>query len=285
VFATALLVTATTLILRAAIARQLGSAALGVYFLAARLAFLPAEVAGEVVGAVTFPVYVQLRGTPTALRRAFQGVLTGLGAILLPISAVVVVLATGLTDQVLGPRWVGAAPVIRILAIAGVLGLLGEVAVPLFHGMGRPRLVALLEVVQLLVVGGLVGALMRPFGLPGAAVAWLAAIMASLAVCVRLLGARLGRPLAGLGRQAAAVGASAVVAAATALGISALAPGAAGVLAAGFAGVTVALVMVVLVDRRLGLGLVADLARVFPQLEILQPGAHGSSAPSPAGTR
>lgn len=266
VFATALLITGTTLVLRATIARELDSGALGVYFLAARLAFMPAEIAAQVVGDVTFPVYVKLRATPVALLKAFQGVLTGLGALLLPIALVIAVLASRLTADLLGPGWDGAAPVIRVLAIVSVLGLVGDVAVPLFHGVGRPRLVTLLESIQFVLVGGLVTVLVRWLGLTGAAASWLVAVAVSLVVSVRLLRGLLRRPFDGLGARGLVVGAGAVLAAVVAAGVSAVVPGAVGVVAAALAGVGGSLALVWLADRRLALCMLDDLVRVFPRL-------------------
>ena len=68
--------------LRIVVSRQLGAEALGLYFLAAQLAFLPSEIASEVVGTVAFPLFARLQSNLKQAARAFQAILTGLMALL-----------------------------------------------------------------------------------------------------------------------------------------------------------------------------------------------------------
>jgi O-antigen/teichoic acid export membrane protein len=61
IFLTGLIAVFGGSILNVVISRQLGAVELGLYFLAAKLAFLPAELASEVAGSVAFPLYARLQ--------------------------------------------------------------------------------------------------------------------------------------------------------------------------------------------------------------------------------
>ncbi|MHC4103406.1 MAG: oligosaccharide flippase family protein, partial [Planctomycetota bacterium] len=61
IFLTGLIAVFGAMVLKVVISRQLGAVELGLYFLAAKLAFLPAELASEVAGSVAFPLYARLQ--------------------------------------------------------------------------------------------------------------------------------------------------------------------------------------------------------------------------------
>ena len=78
------------------ISRELGAAALGAYFLAAKVAFLPFEAAHAIVGNVAFPLFAQLRGDRARSTATFDRLLGMLTITLLPIYAIMFVLAPSL---------------------------------------------------------------------------------------------------------------------------------------------------------------------------------------------
>jgi len=166
-----------------AVSRLEGVAALGLYFLAMRVAFLPADIASAVVSAVAFPMFAKLRADEAGTARAFRTLLTGQAIVLVPGYAIMLVLAPAL-EGALGENWHGAAPVIQILAISGVTGLLGELALPLLKGRGRADRVFKLEVVQAGVLVAVLLPLVVRFGAPGAALAWLTGNVAALVVVI-----------------------------------------------------------------------------------------------------
>ncbi|MGH2524323.1 MAG: oligosaccharide flippase family protein, partial [Anaerolineales bacterium] len=123
IFVTSLVAMAGSSVLQAVISLRLGAAELGLYFLAAKLAFLPYEVASEVVGAVTFPLYARLRADVLQTALAFRAIVRGMAVLLIPVHTLIIALAPSLVRNVLGPRWAGAEPVIQVLALAGLVGL------------------------------------------------------------------------------------------------------------------------------------------------------------------
>lgn len=183
IFASGVLAVAGGALIQAVISRRLGAAELGLYYLAMKLAFLPSEVASQVVGRVAFPLYARLQGMPRRLAGAFRRLLAGQAAVLLPGYVLLILLAPWLAE-VLGEGWRGSAELLRWLALTGVIGLFGDTVVPLLQGVGRPERVTALELVQSLALIVLALWLVAPAGplgdpLRGAGVAWLGAVAAS----------------------------------------------------------------------------------------------------------
>src|SRR5215203_4844908 len=100
--------------LRIIISRHVGAEGLGLYFLAAQLAFVPSEIASEVVGTVAFPLFARLQANIHEAVHAFQAILTGLMALLYPICALIVVLSPVLVREILGSKWDGTVLLIQI---------------------------------------------------------------------------------------------------------------------------------------------------------------------------
>jgi O-antigen/teichoic acid export membrane protein len=266
IFLTGLIAVSGASILKVVISRQLGAVELGLYFLAAKLAFLPAELAGEVSGSVAFPLYARLQSDIHKATQAFRGMLTGLTALLMPVCALIIVLAPSLVENILGPRWDGTLPVIQILAMVSFIGLFGETIVPILKGLGQPYKVALLEAVQslLLITFGL--GLAGHYGIAGVALAWVPAVATSQ--CISFVFARqiLYKPFKDLKLPMIAIASASLIGAAAAWGLDSQLDGIFGLTAA----VLMATVLIVTVlwssDRRFTLGLANALAQVFPFL-------------------
>jgi hypothetical protein len=150
IFFTSLVAMAGQSTLRLVIARQLGAAELGLYYLAASLAFLPYDVASQVVGQVAFPFYSRLQTDIRQVSLAFRSILTSLSALLVPACALLIALAPSLVENVLGPDWQGTAAIIRVLALASIADLLGSAIAPILQGMGRPDRILVIEAVPVI---------------------------------------------------------------------------------------------------------------------------------------
>jgi PST family polysaccharide transporter len=161
-----------------------GAEGLGLYFLAAQLAFIPSEVASEVVGTVAFPLFARLHSSLQQAARAFQAILTGLMALLYPISALILVLAPILVQDVLGAKWNGTVPLIQILALVTMIGLLGDATIPLVKGFGQSYRVMQIELVQSSSLILMIWFFTSRYGTVGAALAWLPAIISVQILCL-----------------------------------------------------------------------------------------------------
>jgi O-antigen/teichoic acid export membrane protein len=269
VFVTGLVVMIGNYVLRLVISRQLGTAELGLYFLAAQLAFLPAEAASEIVGTVAFPLFARLQLDRQQAAQTFRTVFTALSMLLFPVCALLIVLAPTLVQSVLGGRWEGTVPVIRVLALVSMIGILGEVTGPIFNGFGHPAKVTLIEVVQSSSIILLVWGLTTRFGLVGAALAWLPTAVISQLVSILLIRQLLPRPFARLAVPLLVITAVTGAAALIAFIIDNLAPNLAGLILAISLSIAAFAGLLWFADRRFSLGFAADLYRMFPQVASL----------------
>jgi O-antigen/teichoic acid export membrane protein len=266
VFVTGLVAMAGSSMLQAVISRQLGTVELGLYFLAAKLAFLPYEVASQVVGAVAFPLYARLQSNPGQSARAFRTLVLGMAALLFPIYALTIVLAPSLVHNILGPRWMGTGTAIQVLACASMMGLLTDATVPLLKGLGHPHKVALLEATQSLLLVSLAWYLADHYGLTGAAAAWLPAVATSQLISGGFVLSLLRQPFTGLRIPMMAIIAASGVGAAIALGVSAVLPGLGGFVTAVLLTLSATGLVLWSFDRCFNLGLVRELTLVFSEV-------------------
>lgn len=266
IFLTALCVVTGNLVLQIVISRRLGVDDLGLYFLAARLAFLPAEVSGQVAGAIAFPLYSRLQANLAGAARAFRSMLRGMALVLVPASLLIAVLADSLVQNVLGVKWEGTQLLIAILACTNVVGLLGAAVIPVLKGMGHPQKQTLMQFVLaamlILFVWGLAGR----YGVVAAALAWILAVGINQIFAFIFVRQVLVRPLAGLAPFLFAILTASTAGVAVAWSVEALLPGMLGlVLSVGLA-LSVTGLVIWSLDRRLGLGLAADVARAYPPI-------------------
>jgi O-antigen/teichoic acid export membrane protein len=264
VFVTSVVAMVGSYTLRVVITRQLGVAELGLYFLAAQLAFLPGEVAREVVGAVAFPLYARLQSDLRQAAAAFRAMLTSMSALLFPSCALIVALAPALVNGVLGSRWAGTAPVIQVLGLATLVGVFGEATGPIFRGLGQPHNVTIVELVQSLGLAAFAWVLSGRFGLLGAGLAWLPALFLSLILNVVLIHRILPLPLSGLGRPLLAVSGVSAIAALVAVAAHTLLPGLPGLILASLLAAAVVAGLFWTVERSLAPGIIGQVGLIFP---------------------
>lgn len=266
IFLRGLIVMGASLVLQIVISRQLGVAELGLYFLAARLAFLPAEVASEVVGAVAFPLYARLQTNRRMALRAFHSILIAMAALVFPICLLIIVLAPALVQEVLGAKWEGTVPVIQLLALVSMIGLFGETVEPILKGLGRPDKVVVLEGIQSLILVAFVWLLTGHYGVVGAAIAWLPAVCVSQVASARFVRQALPHPFSGLKIPLLVTILATLVGGVVALGVEQMLPGLVGLITAGLAAMMTIGIMFWVSDRRFKLGWLAGLGRTFPQV-------------------
>jgi PST family polysaccharide transporter/lipopolysaccharide exporter len=266
IFARALVAPLGTAMLQLALTRQVGVAELGLYFLACKVAFLPTEVASGVIGAVAFPLYARLQDNLRQATRTFQLILTGMFAVLLPAALLLFVLAPALVEHVLGPRWQGTVPVIRVLVWVNVVGLVGDAIIPVLKGLGRPSRVTLLGVIQSGLLILLAWEFAGRFGAVGAGLTWLVATGATQVLGIYLLRQLLPQVWVGIAPSVAAIVAASLAGAAAAWGIVRLEAGLAGLVAAIAASGLITIGLFWTLDRWLKLNLARNLARAFPEV-------------------
>jgi O-antigen/teichoic acid export membrane protein len=266
IFFTSLISVAGRAILQIVITRKLGVEALGLYYLAAKLAFIPYEVSSEVVGAVAFPLFARLQADAAQVIRAFRALFTSVAALLFPTSALLVVLAPSLVIYVLGPRWQGTVLLIQLLALVSIVGLFGDTVGPILKGLGQPSRLAVLELIQSITLILVIWSLADSNGIVSAAIAWLAAVSASQLVSALFLQLALPKSLNGLARPTLAIVMAAGLGAWIAFFVIKALPGPFGLIVASGLGTVSALSLLWIMDRWLTFGLASGFYRIFPQL-------------------
>ena len=247
------------LLVQLAISRQLGAAALGLYFLALRLAFLPSNVASAVIVPVAMPVFARLQDDPGAATKVFAEMLGALCLLLLPVYAIMFSVAL-LFEQALGSNWTGTARLIQVLCVAGAAGILKEFLIPLLMGHGRSDLAFRLELVQTILLLAVLLPALSWFGVVGAAAAWLVANLAATLLAAWIARGFVPGAFVQAARRVAAAGAAAVLAGGTAAVLASRAYGLTGLLIVGTAGVSAAGAVLWMLNSRAGLDLEGLLA-------------------------
>lgn len=265
IFATGLIAISAAAILRAVISRELGAAELGLYFLAAKLAFLPNEIASQVMGGVAFPLYARLQGNIHEATKAFRTIFIATMLVLTPTFVLMVVLAPSITNHFLGAQWQGTVPLIQMLSLVGLIGLTGDAAVPLFKGLGQPFKFALLETTQsvLLIIFAL--PFVSSLGVIGAGYAWVAAITGTLVVSILFLRQTLRFPFRGTGKSLVAIALATAAGALTAIYIQHNFPSLLGFCLAALIAVSVTATVLWALNTVLELGFTKHFARAFPR--------------------
>jgi lipopolysaccharide exporter len=265
IFVTGLMTVTGGALLRLIISRQMGTAELGIYFLAAKLAFLPNEIASEVVGAVSFPVYARVQSNISQATRTFRAIFTSMFLVLTPVFTLMFFLAPSIVTYVLGSQWEGAELLIRLLALTGLIGLVGDAAVPALKGLGQPHKYALIEGGQSLFLVVFAWIFINQFGLIGAGYAWGAATVPTFLFSIVFLRQSLRLPFTDIRKPLAAIALSSVTGGLIALYLENAFQGLLGLCVAGIAAIACTGTFLWVLNRSLELNLIRDFAKVFPQ--------------------
>ena len=118
----------------------LGPVALGLYTAAYRILLLMTEVIIWTVEGVAFPLFSRLQGEVERSKRAFYAVTQTCFAVATPAFLALAVLAPELTRVAFGPRWTGAIPVMRLLALVGIPHAMTYFNKAVVNAAGRPNL-------------------------------------------------------------------------------------------------------------------------------------------------
>ena len=161
------------------VARLLGVTALGVYSMSFRLAYMPVVLIAVVVCGAAFAYLCRLEGDEVG--RATDDVLVMLLGLVLPLYVGMLMLAPQL--GLLGDQWTPGVPVLRWLAVYGVLVSLVQLAVIVLNAVGRTRTGLLVNLFHLALLAVLL-LMMTPLGVTAVGIAQSLAAALTLAVAV-----------------------------------------------------------------------------------------------------
>ena len=150
--------------------KLLGAAALGIYQLSFRISNSMATEITNVMSQVTFPAFSKIQENIQALKRAFKNTLEASVSIGAPMAAGIFLLAPDFVHVVLEPKWEPMIPILRIMAIAGLIRSIIASGGPLFNSVGKPRMNFLMNLLRVAVICVFIYPLTMSFGLIGTAV-------------------------------------------------------------------------------------------------------------------
>jgi O-antigen/teichoic acid export membrane protein len=93
------------------------AAAVGVYTMADDIAHLPGTKISPIINMLTSPVMAELQNDIDGLREAFYRAVRLTAAIVVPTSAGIALVADDMVAVLLGPKWLPAAPLIRLISL------------------------------------------------------------------------------------------------------------------------------------------------------------------------
>jgi PST family polysaccharide transporter len=149
------------------VGREMSTADLGYYMLAFNICSWPTAALGAVMDQVVLPAFSGVRRDGGDLRSTVVRAVRTTALVACPIAGFTFAFAYPLIETVYGAKWLAAAPVLKVLALYGVLYVIGTLFSNIMIAAGRTmamfavQAVALIALVPVLIVGvhlgGLVG--------------------------------------------------------------------------------------------------------------------------------
>ncbi|KJS11981.1 MAG: polysaccharide biosynthesis protein [Peptococcaceae bacterium BRH_c8a] len=99
------------------VGRWMGAAALGLYGRAYQLMAMPATLFGQTLDKVLFPAMAKVQAEPQRLSTAYRRSIALIAMVVMPVSAVMFILAPEVINVLLGDAWLGVIAPFKILAV------------------------------------------------------------------------------------------------------------------------------------------------------------------------
>jgi O-antigen/teichoic acid export membrane protein len=157
------------------VGRVLGATALGLYTIAFTIGNLTRTDIGIVLQRALFPSMALLQDDDHASREAYLKVSCAVTMLVLPVSCGIALIASVFIQVALGKAWIPAAPVLRILCIAGLFNALMGNAAVMLRARGAANDASVGEIWYLATGALLIYPASRVLGLKGVAIAVAAA--------------------------------------------------------------------------------------------------------------
>ncbi len=177
------------------IGKVIGSASLGLYQVGSTISNTATGELSQAISQVVFPAYSKLQLDLSRLRQTFLTTWENTACLTLPLSILVLILAGGIVQVVLGPQWLPAVTAVRILAMAGFFTSLIRICGALLQAIGKPRLHMQLNLVQIAVAGILIYPLTRLMEINGAALAMLGGALLAIPFALRYIKTHVNIPV------------------------------------------------------------------------------------------
>jgi len=165
-----------------AVGKILGTASLGFYNVAYKFSTLPLSEITDVVNRVVFPVYTKFSNDKKRLLQAFLKTSIVNHFASLTFGVALFVFAREFILLFLGDKWISIIPVIKILAVYGILRAIFGSFSPLFLSVGRQDYVAVMTFVRVLGLAITVVPFIMAYGIVGAGYSAIVSILVEIPV-------------------------------------------------------------------------------------------------------
>jgi lipopolysaccharide exporter len=169
------------------VGRVLGASILGLYQMAYKVSYIPLSEITDVVNRVIFPVYSKIEGDRKRLLEAFWKT-TGLISIFTTLAgAIIFLFPTQVITIILGSQWIGAAPVLRVLAVYGILRAALGPASAMFLAAGKQNYVTAMTFIRFAALVITIYPLVLMYGMIGAGYSALISALVEVPVILFLI--------------------------------------------------------------------------------------------------
>ncbi len=152
------------------VGKILGVSPLGLYQQAYRISSLPVSEMAEVVQKVTFPYYSKYQMDLILLKNTFKKSFLGTSLLVIPFGILLILFPYQVINILLGPNWLEAVGVLRVLAIFGMIKALTNSIFPLLLGLGKQNWVTYITLVGIIGMATTIFPLTRLYGITGTAI-------------------------------------------------------------------------------------------------------------------
>lgn len=165
-----------------AVGRIIGTPALGVYQMAYKISTLPISEVTDIVSKVVFPVYTIIGEDKARLKSAFTKSTLVIAATTISMGMILFLFPREILLIALGDKWLSAVPVLRVLAVYGVLRAISGSASALFLGVGKQEYVTTMTFLRFIGLAITIYPLVQMFGLVGAGYSALISVLIEIPV-------------------------------------------------------------------------------------------------------
>jgi len=166
------------------VGKLLGTTPLGIYQMAYRLSITPITEISDVVNKVIFPIYSKIENDRKRLLSAFRKTLSvnSVGTILLGLA--MLIFPKEIIAIILGSQWIGAANVLRVLALFGIVRAFLSPASVVLLATGNQKYLTLITFIRLLALMIVIFPMVHSFGIIGAGYSQLFSALISFPVII-----------------------------------------------------------------------------------------------------
>lgn len=166
------------------VGRFLGTANLGFYQQAYSISTLPVSGVSDIFSKVMFPVFVKMSDEMQELKKAFYKALGAIFSLALIFGIVILFFSKPIILLFLGPNWLVIEPVLKVLAIFGVLKSILNSSYSLFLSLKMQKAVMLSEMFGIVGMGIAIYPMVMKYGIVGAGYSTIIAVLCSFPVVI-----------------------------------------------------------------------------------------------------